>query len=120
MSMSAEKERKAEDQITGVDKRPRSRAFWHDSFIEEFALMARKLRKGQDYDRDGKLVRGDRYARIIERKAAEMETDEQLKDAADKVRKNLPGAHLNQLVRKAREGGFVDEHGALNRDLVWA
>ena len=30
-------------------------------------MMARKLRKGQEYDADGKLKKGDAYAPIIER-----------------------------------------------------
>ncbi len=157
MSMSAEKEKKAVDEIAGVEKRPRSKAFWQDSFVEEFAMMARKLRKGQTYV-NGKLTAGDKYAAIIERKlqkidaaialleanpqmakdygeqgkdvmdvlelieakAADMEAEEQIKGAAEVVRKNLPGARLNQLVRKGRAGGFADAYGNIDDNKLWA
>jgi len=146
------------DEIAGVEKRPRSKAYWQDSFVEEFALMARKLRKNQTYDANGKLLKGDKYAGIIERKlekidaaillleanpqmakdygeqgkdvmdvlelieakAADMEADEQLKGAAQVVRRNLPGARLNQMMRKGKAGGFIDAHGQIDNEKLWA
>lgn len=156
--MTAEQERKAEDKLIGADKpngaysvkQGRSRAFWHDSFIEEFALMARKLRKGQDgkpdqytpiinrklakidaaiklleanpqlakdYGEQGKDVMD--VLELIERKAAEIESDEMIKGAAEEVRKTLPGARLNKLIGKAK-GGFVGTHGEIDDVKLFA
>ena len=68
MSMSAEKERKMEDEMAGVDKKSRSKTFWVDRYVMEFALMARKLRKG-----NGAAAANDRYAPIIERQLAKVD-----------------------------------------------
>ena len=137
MSMTAEEERKAEDKLTGV--KPRSKGYWKDKFIVEFALMSRKLRKGQteaahdkyypiiernllkydaaiallerypqlaaEYGEDGKGI--EDILELIERKAAEQETDEMFKESAAAVRKLEPGAIHNQMIRKAQSGGLV-------------
>ena len=58
MSLSAEKEQKIERDVAGI--KPRSAKSWANEFIMEFALMARKLRKGGDGAKD-------RYTPIIER-----------------------------------------------------
>jgi hypothetical protein len=141
MSMSAEKERKMEDEMAGVDKKSRSKTFWVDRYVMEFALMARKLRKGedgkgkadaytpiinrqlakvdaaiqlletnphiaQDYGESGKGI--EDILEMIERKAAEMDNDDTFKEAANVVRRTLPGARVNQIVRKAKAvGGLV-------------
>ncbi len=151
MSMSAEKERKMEDDITGVDKtKSKSKTFWVDRYVMEFALMARKLRKGdsgkkdlyspiierqlakvdaaikllernpqmaQDYGESGKGI--EDILEMIERKAAEMEGDEQFGEAAKEIRKLLPGARVNQIVRK-QQGGLVDANGAWDDSRLWA
>jgi len=139
--MSAEKERKMEDELAGVDKKSRSKTFWVDRYVMEFALLARKLRKGQDgngkadaytpiinrqlakvdaaikllehnpqiaqdYGESGKGI--EDILEMIERKAAEMDNDETFKAAAETVRKTLPGARVNQIMRKAKAvGGLV-------------
>ena len=59
MSLSAEKEQKIERDVAGI--KPRSAKSWANEFIMEFALMARKLRKG------GKDGKDDDYTPIIER-----------------------------------------------------
>ena len=140
MSMSAEKERKMEDEMAGVDKKSRSKTFWVDRYVMEFALMARKLRKGnadkyspiierqlakvdaaiqllennphiaQDYGESGKGI--EDILEMIERKAAEMDRDATFTDAANVVRRTLPGARVNQIVRKAKAvGGLVNANG---------
>jgi hypothetical protein len=139
--MSAEKERKMEDDLAGVQSgSKKSKA---DRYIMEFALMARKLRKGQVSGAG--VASPDKYSNIIERqlaridaaiellennpqlaseygededgvheilsmidrKAAELEKDEIFKNAADKIRVNLPGSTVNQLVKKYRDGGLA-------------
>lgn len=149
MSISAEKEKQMENKIAGVGGK--SKAFWTDHFVTEFALMARKLRKSA-VDAKGNKVEADLYTPIIERKlakvdaaitlleqnpqlaqefgesgagiedimelierkAAEMDTEEQVKGAAEKVRRLLPGARLNALVKKSRgaSGGLVSANAA--------
>ena len=145
MSMTAEKERKMEDDLTGVDKKPKSKTFWVDRFVMEFALMARKLRgkpgakivddyspiidrqlakvdaaiilleknpqMAQDYGENGKGI--EEILDMIERKAAEIEADEIFGDAARVIRKNLPGARVNALVRKGQAGGLVPSNSPL-------
>lgn len=137
MSMSAEKERKMEDEMAGVDKGSRSKTFWVDRYVMEFALMARKLRKGandkyapiierqlakvdaaiqlleenpqiaQDYGESGKGI--EDILEMIERMAAEMDKESTFKKAASKVLATLPGARLNAVVRSARkDGGKID------------
>ena len=71
--MSAEKERKMEDEMAGVDKKSRSKTFWVDRYVMEFALMARKLRKG-----NGGKAADDKYAPIIERQLAKVDAAIQL------------------------------------------
>jgi len=156
MSMSAEKERKMEDELAGVEKKSRSKTFWVDRYVMEFALLARKLRKGQDpndpskndvytpiiniqlakvdaaikllehnpqiaqdYGESGKGI--EDILEIIERKAAEMENDETFKAAAEDVRKTLPGARVNQIMRKAKAvGGLINVKGDWDYNKVFA
>jgi len=142
MSMTAEKEQKATNEIAGLEKR--SKGFWQDSFIEEFALMARKLRKGavdqytpiiarkllkidaaisllernpqmaKDYAEKGKDAMD--VLELIEAKAADMESEAQLIVAAQVVRKTLPGARLNQIMRQSKVGGFAGKNGYIGID----
>ena len=156
MSMSAEKERKMEDELAGVEKKSRSKTFWVDRYVMEFALLARKLRKGQDpndpskndvytpiinrqlakvdaaikllehnpqiaqdYGESGKGI--EDILEMIERKAAEMENDETFKAAAEDVRKTLPGARVNQIMRKAKAvGGLINVNGDCDYKKVFA
>jgi hypothetical protein len=155
MSMSAEKERKMEDELAGVDKGKRSKSFWVDRYVMEFALLARKLRKGsaaggvardkytpiierqlakvdaaigllesnpqiaQDYGESGKGI--EDILEMIERKAAEMDNNETFSAAAETVRKTLPGARVNQVIRKAKRiGGIVDANDAFVDAQLWA
>ena len=71
MSLSAEKEQKIEREVAGI--KPRSAKSWANEFIMEFALMARKLRKGGN----GKVA-DDKYAPIIERQLAKVDAAIQL------------------------------------------
>ena len=127
--------------MAGVDKKSHSKTFWVDRYVMEFALMARKLRKGgdgkgaadkyspiierqlakvdaaiqlleenphlaQDYGESGKGI--EDILDMIERKAAEMDRDATFTKAADVVRRTLPGARVNQIMRKAKAvGGLV-------------
>jgi len=156
MSMSAERERKMEDELAGVEKKSRSKTFWVDRYVMEFALLARKLRKGQDpndpskndvytpiinrqlakvdaaikllehnpqiaqdYGESGKGI--EDILEMIERKAAEMENDETFKAAAEDVRKTLPGARVNQIMRKAKAvGGLINVKGDWDYNKVFA
>ena len=154
MSMSAEKERKMEDELAGVDKKPRSKSFWVDRYVMEFALLARKLRKGgaaggvakdkyspiierqlakvdaaiglletnpqiaQDYGESGKGI--EDILEMIERKAAEMDNDETFKAAAETVRKTLPGARVNQIIRKAKAAGGLVTAGEWDDAKIFA
>ena len=153
MSMSAEKERKMEDELAGVDKKSRSKTFWVDRYVMEFALLARKLRKGQDgngkadaytpiinrqlakvdaaikllehnpqiaqdYGESGKGI--EDILEMIERKAAEMDNDETFKAAAETVRKTLPGARVNQIIRKAKAAGGLVTAGEWDDAKIFA
>lgn len=151
MSMSAEKERKMEDELAGVDKKSRSKTFWVDRYVMEFALLARKLRKGQDgkadaytpiinrqlskvdaaikllehnpqiaqdYGESGKGI--EDILEMIERKAAEMDNDDTFKAAAEEVRKTLPGARVNQIMRKAKRAGGLVTNGEWDDAKIFA
>ena len=153
MSMSAEKERKMEDELAGVEKKSRSKTFWVDRYVMEFALLARKLRKGQDgqgkvdaytpiinrqlakvdaairllehnpqiaqdYGESGKGI--EDILEMIERKAAEMDNDDTFKAAAEVVRKTLPGARVNQIMRKAKQAGGLVTAGEWDDAKIFA
>ena len=153
MSMSAEKERKMEDELAGVEKKSRSKTFWVDRYVMEFALLARKLRKGQDgqgkagaytpiinrqlskvdaaikllehnpqiaqdYGESGKGI--EDILEMIERKAAEMDNDATFKAAAEEVRKTLPGARVNQIIRKTFKTGGLVTNNAWDDSLIFA
>jgi hypothetical protein len=142
MSMTAEKERKFEDQIAGVKPKGKTGRFWTDRFLTDFALLARKLRKGQR-DAAGNKLADDEYTPIINRqlervkqaidlleenpqiakdcgesgqgieeilemldaKAAELDTQAIFEKYAQNVRKTLPGARINQIVKANKPAG---------------
>jgi hypothetical protein len=144
MSMSAEKERKFEDNVAGVKPKGKSGRFWADRFITEFALMARKLRRAKDLvDENGNPVKEDEFTPIInrqlyrvkqaidllennpqiakdcgesgegieeilemlDRRAAELDTEDIVNEYARKVRTTLPGARLNAAVKGVKKAG---------------
>ena len=137
-SISAESEKKGEDKISGT----RGHA---DKFISEFALMARKLRKGggdkytpiierQLGKIDAAIELLESYPQIatqypetasgvhailelLERKASEMEADDMLKASAKKVLQFQPGARINQLVKK-NAGGLVQTAKVVGGQVV--
>jgi len=98
MPLTAEEERKAEDKLTGIQ--PRSARSLADDFIAKFAMMARKLRKGQD----GKP---DMYSPIIDRLLgkydAAIELLERYPQVAAEYGEGDAGIHgiLSMLERKA-------------------
>jgi hypothetical protein len=142
------------DELAGVDKGKRSKSFWVDRYVMEFALLARKLRKGsaagglakdkytpiierqlakvdaaiglletnpqiaQDYGESGKGI--EDILEMIERKAAEMDNDDTFKAAAETVRKTLPGARVNQIIRKAKAAGGLVTAGEWDDAKIFA